>query len=208
MFAILFVIIIVLKLDYILLSSICSVIQSCPTLCDPIDCSLPGSSVHGILQARVLEWAAIFLLQGILPTQGSNLRLLHLLHWQADSLPRVPLGKGFQERPTNHCSDLWFLFSPTPIRGPNGRWKVKSREGRRVEGCWKWMLCKRSSRWRVSPAPLAGGLLGWGRGVSAGTGWGSPGLCSSLRQLWGIRGSGQYNCLGPKHSEGMVPMWR
>ena len=33
--------------------------QSCPTLCDPIDCSLPGSSLHGILQARVLEWVAI-----------------------------------------------------------------------------------------------------------------------------------------------------
>ena len=34
-------------------------LQSCPTLCDPMDCSLPGSSVHGILQARVLEWVAI-----------------------------------------------------------------------------------------------------------------------------------------------------
>ena len=33
--------------------------QSCPTLCDPIDCSLPGSSVHGIFQAIVLEWTAI-----------------------------------------------------------------------------------------------------------------------------------------------------
>ena len=31
-------------------------LQSCPTLCDPMDCSPPGSSVHGILQARVLEW--------------------------------------------------------------------------------------------------------------------------------------------------------
>ena len=35
------------------------VAQSCPTLSDPIDCSLPDSSVHGILQARVLEWGAI-----------------------------------------------------------------------------------------------------------------------------------------------------
>ena len=33
--------------------------QSCPTLSDPMDCSLPGSSVHRILQARVLEWGAI-----------------------------------------------------------------------------------------------------------------------------------------------------
>ena len=34
------------------------VAQSCPTLCDPMDCSPPGSSVHGIFQARVLEWVA------------------------------------------------------------------------------------------------------------------------------------------------------
>ena len=35
------------------------VAQSCPTLCDPMDCTLPGSSLHGILQARILEWVAI-----------------------------------------------------------------------------------------------------------------------------------------------------
>ena len=41
------------------------VIQSCPTLSDPMDCTLPGSSVHGIFQARVLEWGAIaFSIQG------------------------------------------------------------------------------------------------------------------------------------------------
>ena len=34
-------------------------LQSCSTLCDPMDCSLPGSSIHGIFQARVLEWGAI-----------------------------------------------------------------------------------------------------------------------------------------------------
>ena len=34
-------------------------LQSCPTLCNPMDCSLPGSYVHGIFQARVLEWEAI-----------------------------------------------------------------------------------------------------------------------------------------------------
>ena len=37
----------------------CLVIQSCPTLCIPMDCNLPGSSVHGILQARILEWVAM-----------------------------------------------------------------------------------------------------------------------------------------------------
>ena len=40
------------------------VAQSCPTLCDPMDCSLPGSPVHGIFQARVLEWIAISFSRG------------------------------------------------------------------------------------------------------------------------------------------------
>ena len=42
-----------------------------------MDCSLPNSFVHGILQARILEWVAIPLLQGIFLTQESNLGLLH-----------------------------------------------------------------------------------------------------------------------------------
>ena len=49
-----------------------TVAQSCPTLCDPIDCSLTGSSVHGILEARVLEWVAISF-----STWGLNPGLLH-----------------------------------------------------------------------------------------------------------------------------------
>ena len=53
------------------------VAQSCPTLCDPMDCSPPGSSVHGILQATTLELGCHVLLQGIFPTQGSNPGLLH-----------------------------------------------------------------------------------------------------------------------------------
>ena len=40
------------------------VAQSCPTLCDPMDCSLPGSSLHGILQTTVLEWVAISFSRG------------------------------------------------------------------------------------------------------------------------------------------------
>ena len=43
-------------------------------------CSLPGSSIHGIFQARVLEWGAISFSRGIFPTQGLNLGLLHCRH--------------------------------------------------------------------------------------------------------------------------------
>ena len=46
-------------------------------LWDPMDCSLPDSSVHGILQARILEWVACSLLHGIFPTQGVNPGLPH-----------------------------------------------------------------------------------------------------------------------------------
>ena len=53
------------------------VAQSCPTLCDPMDCSLPGSSLHGILQARVLEWVAISFSRGSSLNQGSNPGLPH-----------------------------------------------------------------------------------------------------------------------------------
>ena len=49
----------------------------CPTLCDPMDCGLPGSSVHGILQTRILEWVAMPSSGGIFLTQGLNSGLLH-----------------------------------------------------------------------------------------------------------------------------------
>ena len=49
---------------------------SCPILCDPMDCSLPGPLSMEILQARILEWVAILLL-GIFPTEGSNPGLPH-----------------------------------------------------------------------------------------------------------------------------------
>ena len=53
-------------------------LQSCSTLCNPMDCSPPGSSVHGILHARILEWAAMPSPKGMFLTQRSNLSLQHL----------------------------------------------------------------------------------------------------------------------------------
>ena len=69
----------------------CLVAKSCWNLCDPMDYSPPGSSIHGIFQTRMQELVAIsfsrgsssFFFTGDLLTQGSN---LHILHWQADSL--------------------------------------------------------------------------------------------------------------------------
>ena len=73
---------------------VCACSQSCPTLYDPLDCSPPDSSIHEIFWARI-GMGCHFLLQGIFPTQGLNLHLLHLLHWQVDSLPLTPSGKPY-----------------------------------------------------------------------------------------------------------------
>ena len=54
------------------------VTQSCPTLCDPMDCSLPDSSVHGIFQAIVLEWIAISFSRGSTWPRGRT-RVSHIV---------------------------------------------------------------------------------------------------------------------------------
>ena len=77
-------------------------------LCGPITCSPPGSSVHGIFQARNTGAGHHFLLQATFPTQGSNLHLLCLLHWQADSLPLAPPGKPHTD--DHGKSALWRLL--------------------------------------------------------------------------------------------------
>ena len=97
------------------ISSCYSVVKSCPTLCNPVNCSPPGSSVHGILQARKLEWVVISFSRGpsqprdwawvssfscigrwIVYQQGSPTTWLHCINnyaLQADSLLSEPPGK-------------------------------------------------------------------------------------------------------------------
>ena len=115
--------------------------KSCQTLRDPVDCSPPGSSVHGILQARILEWVAIFSSRASSPpahrTLLSSPCLLRLPHcrrlinrWATGKTPftrqcfanlqfpgssEVILGgKGRQERPSPHTSmvSIAFVFTP------------------------------------------------------------------------------------------------
>ena len=62
------------------LMSACWVAQSCPTLCDPTDCSPPDSSVHGILQARILEWVAISFSRGSSWLRDSTLHCRQILY--------------------------------------------------------------------------------------------------------------------------------
>ena len=77
---------------------VCLVTQSCPTLCDPMDCSPPGSSVHGILQARILEWVPIPFSRSLF--LGS---------------PSILPGEGTVRSLSQHLSVLWHgLGSPGP----------------------------------------------------------------------------------------------
>ena len=90
---------------------VCCLFQPCPTLCDPMDCSPPGSSVHGDSPGKNTGVGCHALLQGIFPTQGSNPGLLCLLHWQADSLPLAPSGPEDCER-GNFCFCYCCCFFP------------------------------------------------------------------------------------------------
>ena len=70
----------------------CSVTQLCLILCDSMDCSPPVSSVHGILQARILEWLAMPSSR-VSSEPRDQYHISSLQHWQADSLPLSRLGR-------------------------------------------------------------------------------------------------------------------
>ena len=75
----------------------CLVTKLCMTLCNFMDCSRPGSSVHGISQARILEWVAISFSRGIFLTQESNPLLLSLQHCRQTLHPLSYLGQAHNQ---------------------------------------------------------------------------------------------------------------
>ena len=83
-------------------------LQLCLILCNPMDCSPPGSSVYGDSPGKNTRVSCHALLQGISPTQGSNQNLLRLLHWQMSSLPLAPPGK----------ASYWIRVPPLPHPAP------------------------------------------------------------------------------------------
>ena len=93
------------------------VAQSCPTLCDPRNCSPPGSSIHGTFQARILE--CHFLLQGIFPNQGSNPGLQQSHSPQKEPTKPTPSShpSGLQEYETIH-----FHCPTVKEKGERGCW--------------------------------------------------------------------------------------
>ena len=77
-------------------------VQSCPTLCNPMDCRPPGSSVHGISQARILEWVAISFSRGSSWPRDRT----WISHIEADTLTSEPPGK-----PPRWVYKCFLLFS-------------------------------------------------------------------------------------------------
>ena len=95
-----------------LLKSESEVTQSCLTLCDPMDCSLPGSSLHGSLQARVLEWGAISFSRG-----SSQLK-------DQTRVSRIP-GRRFNLWATREANHLLTLPKSLPGKNHNNYpWKI------------------------------------------------------------------------------------
>ena len=105
----------------LLLFDLLALVSSCVVLCSvsfhPLQPQgLPGSFVHRIFQARILEWFCHFLLQGIFLAQGPNQSLLCLLNWQVNSLPVVPPKKP-------QPMDIYSL-----VTWKEGNWNIK----------WQW----------------------------------------------------------------------
>ena len=91
--------------------NVSQVAQVCPTPCDPMDCSPPGFSVHGILQARILERVAISFSRGIFPSRASNPGLLHcrqILYYLSHIIHIT------SPWDTDSSSSAWLAFIPPP----------------------------------------------------------------------------------------------
>ena len=96
--------------------------QSCPNLCDPVNCNSPGISWPWDCSGQNTGVGCHFLLQGIFPIQGSNLSLLLLCYWQADSLPLSHLWTPYINRFitvvlfTHQQMAFWILYFFLAIR--------------------------------------------------------------------------------------------
>ena len=91
------------------------VTQSCPTLCDPVDCRPPGSSIHGILQARILEWVAISFSRGSSWPRDRT----QVSHKQADVLTSEPPGNHGLYSPWNSPGQNTGVNSLSLLQGSN-----------------------------------------------------------------------------------------
>ena len=101
------------SIKYIWLTSACKekLLQSCLTLCSPMDCSLPGSSVHGILQARILEWVAMPSSRGSFQPRDQTCISSVYLHQQVGSLILALPGKPLTDHIWSNLL-IFLLYNP------------------------------------------------------------------------------------------------
>ena len=101
---------------------VCLVAQSCPILCDPMDCSLPGSSVRGIFQSRILEWVAFsFYRRSSWPRDWTRVSRMvgrrftiwatREVRWQVGINPRQVSAVSRMRSPRNHRAGLLTCFT-------------------------------------------------------------------------------------------------
>ena len=155
----------------------CLVAQSCLTLSDPVDCSPPGSSVHGFFSGKNTGVDCHFLLQGIFPTQGSNPRLLCLVHCRQ---VLYSLGHpGSPESVVMRLSQIARMVSSVSAIGVLEH--VHHKRATTAEDA--------SSPWAIGQAPDRRALSGIVQGET--TGWESPGNCLVMtsKTLRGERGT-------------------
>ena len=97
---------------------VCLVARSCPVLCNPMVCSPPGSSLYGDFPGKNTRVGCHFHLQGIFLTQGLNLGLRCLLHWQVDSLPTQPLKKLWRRTVSEFSFSTGSVWHTEDLRQP------------------------------------------------------------------------------------------
>ena len=122
--------------------------QLCPTLHDPMDCGLPGSSGHGIFQARMLECVASSFSRESSQPRDRTLCLFHVLRWQAGSLPGEPPGKPhrFIIKGSNSGSARWKrCIQQHTGKGP---WSSQA-----LQVCRSPQICMCSPTWKLSEPP-------------------------------------------------------
>ena len=125
-------------------------LQSCPTLCDPRDRSPPGSSVRGILQARILDWVAMPS-SGIFPIRALNSYLPASPALQVNSLPSEPPGKPHE--PSLVPYSIGHTDRHDAIREGNAHVHQKTGTAGGFPG--DWLLQRLVERWNFTQEPMA-----------------------------------------------------
>ena len=121
------------------------VAQSCPTLCDPMNCRPPGSSVHGILQARILEWVAISFSRGSSQPRDRT----GSLALQADALHAEPPGKPTGPPGSSLSASHYSRNCQSNIRSPSRGCEIRGAFSARLyKSCTLWLYIW-ASLWKM-----------------------------------------------------------